>query len=139
MSELPAATTDDLRRILLSQKFDIIHFSGHADKENLIFVDQKNNPVPVPISAVADLVGEYPSVKCVILNACESASALEVPISPITIGMDETIPDTTAITFSRGFYDALAAGEPIRRAYSEGIHAVQLSGSNAKFIRLIPT
>ena len=29
---LPAATLDDLARILLRKQFDIIHFSGHADR-----------------------------------------------------------------------------------------------------------
>ncbi len=137
LDDLPAATTNDLRRSLLSEKFDIIHFSGHASEDYLIFEDENNSAVEVPISAVANLVREYPSVKCVILNACESVKALKVPISPVTIGMDETIPDQTAIEFSRGFYDALAAGKTMKRAFDEGIFAVQLSGKDSSFIRII--
>src|SRR5690606_1182043 len=121
----------DLRRTLLSDEFDIIHFSGHADQHYLVFEDEKNSAVDVPIGAVAKLVGEYPSVKCVILNACESSKSLTVPISPVTIGMDEKIPDDTAIEFSRGFYDALAAGRTIKRAFDEGIHAVSLAGQDS--------
>ncbi len=137
--DLPAATTSDLRRTLLSKDFDIIHFSGHADSRSLVFVDDRNSPVDVAIEVIATLVREYPSVKCVVLNACESAKALTVPISPVTIGMDEAIPDDTAIEFSRGFYDALAAGKEVKRAYSEGIIAVQLAGMKSDFIRMIPS
>ncbi len=64
--------------------------------------------------------------------------SLTAPISPITIGMDEAIPDNTAIEFSRGFYDALAAGTTIERAFSEGIIAVKLAGLHSDFIRMLP-
>jgi NTP pyrophosphatase (non-canonical NTP hydrolase) len=138
LEDLPAATTNDLRRSLLSGEFDIIHFSGHADAQSLVFEDEGNEPLEVPIAAVAALVRDYPSVKCVVLNACKSAKALTVPISPVTIGMDDAIPDETAIEFSRGFYDALAAGKDIKRAFNEGIHAVQLAGKQSDFIRMIP-
>lgn len=137
LDDLPAATTNDLRRALLSEQFDIIHFSGHADEQYLVFEDEKNEPIEVPITAIAALIGEYPSVKCVILNACETGKALTVPISSITIGMEKSIPDQSAIEFARGFYDALAAGMTIKRAYNEGIHAVNLSGRDSSFIRII--
>jgi len=136
--DLPAATTDDLRRILLEKEFDIIHFSGHANAKSLFFEDERNAPLEVSIEAIADLVRKYPSVKCVVLNACESVMSLTAPISPITIGMDEAITDNTAIEFSRGFYDALAAGTTIERAFSEGIIAVKLAGLHSDFIRMLP-
>ena len=135
LEDLPAATTNDLRRSLLSGEFDIIHFSGHADAQSLVFEDEGNEPLEVPIAAVAALVRDYPSVKCVVLNACKSAKALTVPISPVTIGMDDAIPDETAIEFSRGFYDALAAGKDIKRAFSEGI---QRSSAGRKAERFHP-
>ena len=136
--DLPAATTDDLRRELLANNYDIIHFSGHANKDELVFENSNHEPELVPIAAVANLVAEYASVKCVLLNACESVKELTTPMSPITIGMDRAISDRAAIEFSRGFYDGLAAGKGIRRSFNEGIHAVELAGVDATGIRIIP-
>lgn len=134
---LPAATIEDVRKELLRREYDIIHFSGHANETALIFETADNEPVSVPLEAIAQMVGQYPSTKCVILNACQSTKALTKAISPITIGMQDSIPDDTAITFSRGFYDALGQGRAISRAYDEGILAVNLSDSESDFIRLI--
>jgi NTP pyrophosphatase (non-canonical NTP hydrolase) len=137
IEDLPSSTTDDLRRALLENNYDIIHFSGHADETILIFEDEHGKPRDVPISALSELVREYPSVKCVILNACESVKSLSTPISTATIGMDKSIPDDTAIIFSRGFYDALAAGKSIKRAYDEGVYAVKLAGKDSDFIKMV--
>jgi hypothetical protein len=73
-----------------------------------------------------------------LLNACQSVRTLSEPISPLTVGMDSSITDDAAIEFTRGFYEALAAGHPIRFAIKEGIGAVELKGLNADPIRVIP-
>ncbi len=137
IEELPAATTSDLRRALLDKQYDIIHFSGHADSDSLYFLDETKQSKPVPLSGIANMIKEYPNIKCVILNACASAKSLNTPISSITIGMDESIDDEMAIEFARGFYDGLAAGQSFRRAFSEGLIAVQLSAGDSDIIRLI--
>ncbi len=134
---LTAATTRDLRRTLLSGEFDIIHFAGHANEKNLVFETEENEAIEVSIQALAALIAEYPSVRCVVLNACESVKALTVPISPVTIGMDKAIPDQAAIEFARGFYDALVAGMSIKRAFVEGARAVDLSGTDSSFIKIL--
>lgn len=137
VDDLPAATPNDLRRALLDKQYDIVHFSGHADANNLVFEADGRVSTEVPLSALADLVKRYPSVRCVILNACDTVKNLNVPISPCTIGMDETIDDDAAIEFSRGFYDALAAGKSIDHAYTEGTSAVQMAGHGAEQIKMI--
>ena len=40
---LPAATATDFRRELLDKKYDLIHFAGHADADNLVFEDERDN------------------------------------------------------------------------------------------------
>ena len=62
VDELPAATRDDFRRALLDKEYDVIHFSGHADSQNIILVDEGNNAVEVPINSVADLLSSYPAI-----------------------------------------------------------------------------
>jgi hypothetical protein len=51
--------------------------------------------------------------------------------------MTESIGDDAAIEFTRGFYDAIVAGQPFQQAYNEGITAVRLSGLDAAQITLI--
>jgi hypothetical protein len=69
-----------------------------------------------------------PSVKCVVLNSCESLGALSVPIGEYTVGMDRSIEDEAAIKFATGFYDAIGAGRPIPTAVEEGRKAAELVG-----------
>jgi NTP pyrophosphatase (non-canonical NTP hydrolase) len=137
IENLPAATTDDLRRALLSEDYDIVHFSGHADQDVLVFETADNQPSEIPTTAVAELIGRYPSVKCVVLNACEAVKSLKVPISSRTIGMEANIPDKAAIEFSRGFYDALGAGKSIDVAYAEGVSAMKLASYDAAYVRML--
>lgn len=134
---LPAATSDDLRRALLDKPYEIVHFAGHANSTHLIFEKEDGRSAEIPLSALASLIERYPSVKCVILNGCESTSEISAPISPITIGMEAEIQDEASVEFARGFYDALAAGKSVEFAYSEGVSAVRLRGLDHSPIRIL--
>lgn len=137
IEDLPAARANDFRSALLRSKFDVIHFSGHANAKALAFEGEDKKPDHVTLQAIAQIVSSYPSIKCVILNACESVQKLSVSISPITIGMDQTIDDRAAIEFSRGFYDALGNGASFERAFEEGKNAVKLKGFDDSLIKMI--
>lgn len=126
---LPAATTDDLRRELLQTDYDILHFSGHGAKDaSLIFEDPAGGTSAAPFSSIRGLVARYPSIVCVILNACHSLNAIKEPIAPVTVGMDAVVDDPAAIEFARGFYDALGANKGVLFAVAEGRSAVDLKG-----------
>ncbi len=137
LTSRPAATIDDLRRALLEEAFEIVHFSGHGDIGYLVFETLGERSQPAPLTAVADLIKRRRSVKCVVLNACKSASTLAEPIAPVTVGMQENIDDDAAIEFARGFYEALAFGHTLASAVQEGIGAVEIKGLNAKPIRVL--
>ncbi|SEE67770.1 CHAT domain-containing protein [Rhizobiales bacterium GAS188] len=134
--DLPAARVNDFRTTLLRQEFDVIHFSGHSDKDFLCFEGEGGSADPVSIDAFAQAITPYP-VKCVVLNACSSIASLTQPISPITIGMDASIEDDAAVEFSRGFYDALASGRDFARAFNEGKSALRLAGHDDSLVRMI--
>jgi NTP pyrophosphatase (non-canonical NTP hydrolase) len=126
LTALPAATTDDLRRALLNQDYDIIHFSGHGEPGAVIFEDLETKSVRSSLEALRDLIQRYPSVQCAILNACYSLAETKVPIAPFTVGMDAPVGDRVAIEFARGFYDAIGAGKSYDFAVQEGVTAVKL-------------
>jgi hypothetical protein len=136
MKVLPAATIEDLRRALLGGEFEILQFSGYGGQDHLVFETVDGKASAAPLSAIAELIKKYPSIQCVILNACEAAKTLMAPISPITVGMDASISDMAAIEFACGFYDTLAAGRSINFAIGEGITAVKLKGLDAAPIKV---
>jgi hypothetical protein len=103
-------------------------FSGHGDFASLLFEDEEGKALDSPLDAIGALVGHHPSIKCVILNACNSVAALASPIAEFTIGMDSSVDDDAAIQFAQGFYDAIAAGKPYEFAVQEGKLACQTKG-----------
>jgi NTP pyrophosphatase (non-canonical NTP hydrolase) len=132
LKTIAAATVDDLRRELLSQEYDIVHFSGHGEPGALLFETAEGSSLKSPLEAFASLFKSHPTVQCVVLNACSSLAQL-VSIAPYTVGMEKSIEDRAAIEFARGFYDAVAAGKGYERAMEEGIVNVQLKDLQKNF------
>jgi len=141
-----AVDPTDVQRALLEFEPHIVHFSGHGDGiEGLVFESNEGDYGQlVSTDALAGLFELFADqVECVILNACYSeiqAEAINRHIRYV-IGMNQSIGDKAAISFSVGFYDALGAGRPIEFAYRLGCNAIQLSssGKNVKYPQhLIP-
>jgi NTP pyrophosphatase (non-canonical NTP hydrolase) len=128
VTPLFAATTDDLRRALLEGEYDVLHFSGHGDPVGPVFSDLAGEASTAPLEALAALVARYPTIKCVVLNACWSLSDCDAPLAHYTIGMSAEVGDRAAIEFARGFYDGLGAGRDFAFAIDEGKSAVDLKG-----------
>ncbi|MEN8180056.1 MAG: CHAT domain-containing protein [Pseudomonadota bacterium] len=130
---------------ILTEDAQVFHFSGHGVVErqmgeepgtiegagNLILSGDDNRPAPVDVGTLAlELRGK--GIRLAVLNACEAAgrdpvtpwsgiaSALARQGIPAVVGMQYTIRDSSAIAFSRRFYRALANGESIDSAVSEG-------------------
>jgi CHAT domain-containing protein len=118
----------DLRRSLLEIEPQVVHFSGHGEKDGLIVEDDELGiAAPIPkkaISGLFELCSHH--VECVILNACYSASqaaAINKHINYV-IGMPAKINDRAAIEFSVGFYDALGVGKSFEESFEFGCNAV---------------
>ena len=144
-----AVTDDDLRRAMLDNEPEIVHFSGHGlgsghgdsgrdfvtDREEetggLVFEDDSGQTQLISGDALARLFELCAdSVKCVVLNACYSevqAKAISQHIGYV-VGMKKAIGDEAAIKFAVGFYDALGAGRNFETAYKFGCSAIDLKG-----------
>ena len=123
----------DLRRSLLDEKPQIVHFSGHGKKEGLFVEDEQGMAALISSKALAGLFELFSSqVECVILNACYSASQAKVISKHIkyVIGMKKEINDEAATEFAVGFYDALGAGKSVEEAFKFGCNAVQMMDAN---------
>jgi len=123
-----ATTVDDLRHALLDDGYEVLHFSGHGGVDVLLFEDSQGKHLDAPLEAIAALVAHHPSIKCVVLSACNSVAALIKPVADVTIGMDSSVDDDAAIQFAQGFYDAIAAGKSYDFAINEGKIACQTKG-----------
>lgn len=124
MEEKWAVRPKDITRALHEFLPNIVHFSGHGDKEGAIFVDGEGGGAhaiqPKPLAQLFELFAEH--VQCVILNACYSeiqAAAISQKVR-YAIGMRRAIPDKAAIIFSIGFYQALGAGRSIAESFASG-------------------
>jgi hypothetical protein len=127
VSVLNAATIDDVRRELLRQRFEIVHFSGHGTKTGLVFEDALGRLMVPDSNALAELL-QRRGTSTALLNACYSLATGTFTSLGLdyTIAMEGPIADDAAIEFARGFYDAVGAGLSIPEAYEEGLSCARL-------------
>ncbi len=123
--------------------YEVLHFMGHgdfdADKGVLLFEDETGWSAPVAGEVLGETLRGIRSLRLVVLNACQSAAfsrrsgqdpytgvanALVMRGVPSVLAMQFPISDEAAICFSGAFYSALAAGDPVDRAASEGRLAI---------------
>ncbi|WP_256973470.1 CHAT domain-containing protein [Nostoc sp. T09] len=122
----------DVRRAMLNDEPQIVHFSGHgAGIEGLVFEDDTGQEKFVDAEGLAGLFELFANqVECVVLNACYSQVQAEAIAQHINyvIGMSKQIGDRAAIEFAVAFYDAIAAGKPVEFAYKYACNAILLTG-----------
>lgn len=128
----------DIRRALLEETPQIVHFSGQGGgAEGLVFKDDSGQAQLVSGQALANLFSLFADpakspepVHCVVLNGCYSAVQAEAIADhvPYVVGMTQTIGDRAAIEFAVGFYDALGAGRTVKFAHELGCAAIDLVG-----------
>ncbi len=127
-----AVTDDDLRRALLDNEPEIVHFSGHGSgTDGLAFEHDTGQSQLISGESLARLFELCSdTVKCVVLNACYSESQADAIARHINfvVGMKKAIGDEAAIKFAVGFYDALGAGRDVEKAYKFGCSAIDLKG-----------
>jgi hypothetical protein len=133
----------DISQALLNTNSEIIHFSGHGSSEGtLSFEDDLGKSIEIQPTALANLFKNFSSqVGCVVLNSCYSEYQAQEIAKYINfvIGVNGTISDQAAITFSIGFYQALGAGRTIEEAYELGCAQMGIAGftSESSFVHLI--
>ncbi|MBK6948613.1 MAG: CHAT domain-containing protein [Haliscomenobacter sp.] len=136
-----AVRVKDLRRAVMEELPQIVHFSGHgAGEEGLVLENESGESQLVNSVALGNLFSLFADqVECVLLNACYSeAQANEIVRHiPYVIGMNKAVPDKTAIEFAVAFYDALGSGKDYEFAYRYGCTAVELEGLSGSLIPVL--
>ena len=140
LDAITAATIHDLRRALLRRPYQIVHVSGHGEPDGLLFEDLVGNRERISPAGLAGLFANKAappgSIECVVFNACHSIST-GAPTSKLiarTVAMEGRLSDAGALEFSRGFYDALAAGRSVDEAFEEGVSCRNVAASTGSFL-----
>jgi hypothetical protein len=144
--ESPTLTA--LRKTLKEKPCHAFHFMGHGGEIDgqaervLFFEDEDGLALPIRGSDLANTLVHFPTLRLVVLNACESAAvpgeapgmrfnpfagvatSLVLGGIPAVIAMQHPISDESAIVFSRAFYQSLVARDPVDAAVAEGRQAV---------------
>ena len=126
---LLATRIDDLTHNLLRHRPTVVHFGGHGNRDGKLFLeDEEGDTEPVDVAALGRLLGDVGGVRCVVLNACFSAEQASVIARhvPCVVGMRAAIADTAAIAFAGTFYEALAFGEGVERAFRLACSGIDL-------------
>ncbi len=141
------ATWRDLQDGLLRGPWHVFHFIGHGyadDIDNdfaLVLANAENQAQLLASAAVARLVADHPSLRLVVLNACQGAQAGASYVSlaqllaqrgvPAVLAMQYPIGEDAALEFARVFYTALALGRPVDVATSEARKAMSVAAPGA--------
>lgn len=128
----------DISRALLNAKPDLVHFAGHGGggEESFAAEDASGRAFLVPVAGLVRLFGELgEELRCVIVNACSTQQlAMELSAAlprAYAIGMREPVGDRSAVLFSVGFYQALAAGTSVERAFELGRAQMMMAHGDA--------
>ncbi len=127
-----AARANDLTRALPDTQPNVVHFSGHGGGDKGIYLeDEQGHSKPVAADALASVFRQFTHcIKVVVLNACFSEPQAEAIAEHIdyVIGTRQDIGDDTAIAFSAGFYQALAAARSVEDAFQLGCAEIRMAG-----------
>lgn len=143
LKDRQAVRRSELSRELLTTCAQIVHFSGHATpRGELCFEGEDGGPEPAAPQAVAALFSLLDEpIECVVLNSCFT-DGLADALSPhvrYVIGASGGLDDEAAFAFSSGFYQALALGKTIERAFalaSAEVHLAPELSSQAFVLRV---
>jgi hypothetical protein len=127
-----AVRPSDLAQALLRHTPHILHFSGHGSAtEGIVLEDDSGKTKPVATKALAKLLGLIEeNLSVVVLNACFSAVQAEAiqQVVNFTIVMKTKISDRAAIAFSAAFYQALAFGCSVGKAFDMATAELDVCG-----------
>jgi hypothetical protein len=129
----------DITQALIHFQPHFVHFAGHGGGEEGSFAaeDDIGYAHVIPVDGLVHAfkaVGR--DVRCVIVNACRTERLAQglAAVVPYVIGMRQPVGDRSAIRFSIGFYQALAAGKPVETAFDVGVAQLMMTpeGDNAR-------
>lgn len=119
----PATRRNMVSDILNRVQPDIVHFSGHASKTEILLEDNAGNAQPISEAALKEIFHLLRgNIRCVVMNACYAEQQANVIAEEVdcVVGMLDQIDDESAIDFAGEFYRQLASGANVSKAFRLG-------------------
>jgi hypothetical protein len=122
----------DITQALFAVEPHFVHFAGHGDtKEGSIVVGDEYGYIhTIPVDGLAQAFqAAGQSVRCVVVNACSTERLAQglAAAGLCVIGMRQPVGDQSAVRFSIGFYQALAAGQSVETAFGAGVAQLMMT------------
>lgn len=153
VDRLEAPTLPELQKRLNQRRYHALHFIGHGTfdvKQGtgvLVFEDERRNSDPIPGAALAGILGGQPSMRLVVLNACDGARTegfsgvaqkLLLAGIPAVLAMQYPIADDSAVAFARSFYRGIAKEMPVDRALFDARESLFALGKGGQIDWAVP-
>jgi CHAT domain len=121
-----AVQSRDITQALFDVEPHFVHFAGHGDIEegSIVVADEYGDVHTIPVDGlVRAFQAAGHGVRCVVVNACSTERLAQALAAAglCVIGMRQPVGDQSAVRFSIGFYQALAAGRSVETAFSTGV------------------
>ena len=148
------AALDTIQDYLSEQEYEILHFTGHGvfdeakGRGELLLEDEQGNMQPLTNAEFSALLRGYPSLRLVVLSACQSARTANNDAyadlarillkqgMPAVLAMQYSVLDEAATLFADRFYTGLANNKSLDVALTEARLALQLgSGQGLQMAR----
>jgi tetratricopeptide (TPR) repeat protein len=139
------AALDTIQDYLSEQEYDILHFTGHGvfneakGRGELLLEDEQGNQQSLTNAEFAALLRGYPSLRLVVLSACQSARTANNDAyadlarillkqgMPAVLAMQYSVLDEAATLFADRFYTGLANNKPLDVALTEARLGLQMA------------
>jgi hypothetical protein len=128
----PAANWERWRQRLLDCQPEIVHFVGHGLGADGLVLEAATGQEIVSGERLARLLMEFPTIRCVVLNACHSKVQAEAIFEQVwhvgwAIGMRQTIAQESSQEFAIAFYDGVFSGKDYGVAFRVGKTGIKRS------------
>ena len=157
LKDIPGVQVDEVDPVearifsrLAGAAYHVVHYMGHGDFAAtrgglLLLEDEAGRAVPTSAKAFSHLLRDEP-LRLVFLNACATgttpqepglhpfagvAAALVANGVPAVVAMQFPISDRAALTFSKTFYERIAAGDAVDVAVAQGRSSLYLEAVRA--------
>lgn len=118
-----AVTISELIKAM-NEEPNIIHFSGHGEKEGLCITTDNNETQVLPIEALKRIFKNLNNItEIVLLNGCYTTEQAKIISSfgMFVVGINEEIDDEASISFAKGLYNGLGEGKIFEDAFNDAM------------------
>jgi len=112
-------TTKSISSSLKQNDITLLHYSGHANGQSLLFLDQLAHA-----TGIAHSLGRQKNLKFVFLNGCSTFPQVRLLLDqgvPAVLATSVKINDTRAKFFAISFYHSIALGKTIKVAFDQAV------------------